>query len=112
MQSSKEPDMDDNFEFKKFDTSKPALELVEPGYIIGTGEILTMGMEKYGRNNWKNAKPEDIERIKGAMLRHLMSYLSGDKIDDESGLNHMYHISCNAMFLSYFDEKEQNDKMD
>ena len=91
--------------FQKADTAKPRLELIEPAFIMELGAVLTFGAEKYSANNWKNATAEDIERIKGAMLRHQMAYLDGEKIDPESGLSHLSHISCNAMFLQYFDNR-------
>jgi hypothetical protein len=89
--------------FKKFDNGKPMVSLVEPKFILGVAEILTFGAEKYGPNNWKEAQPEDIQRYKDALMRHLLSYLDGEEIDPESGKPHLWHIACNTMFLDYFD---------
>jgi len=89
--------------FKKNDTDKPRMELVDPDYMIGIAQVLTFGAKKYEANNWKRASRDDIERIKGAMLRHQMAYMKGEKIDPESGLSHLYHVGCNSMFLAYFD---------
>ena len=91
--------------FKKFDEQKPRLELIEPEFIIGIGKIMTLGAEKYGDDNWKSATPEDIKRLRGALLRHQMAYLGGERLDAESGLSHLYHIGCNLMFLDYFDRR-------
>lgn len=91
--------------FTKFDTSKTRLELIEPNFINGVGQILTYGAQKYSPNNWKSAGPEDIERIKGAAYRHFLAYLGGQQFDPETGLPHIYHASCNLMFLDYFDNK-------
>jgi len=93
---------------KKFDGGKPMVSLVEPKFILGVAEILTFGAEKYGKNNWKEAKEDDIHRYKDALLRHLMAYNDGEKIDKESGHSHLYHIGCNLMFLDYFDRKADN----
>jgi hypothetical protein len=38
-------------------------------------------------------------------MRHTLDYLQGEKIDKETGLSHLYHISCNLMFLEHFDMK-------
>jgi hypothetical protein len=92
--------------FKKFDNGKPRVSLVEPKFILGIAEILTFGAEKYGVNNWKEAKPEDIQRVKDALLRHQLAYIDGEKIDPESGKPHIYHIGCNLMFLDYFDRQD------
>jgi len=89
--------------FKKQDGEKTQLELIEPEFIMGLGDVLTFGAMKYAPRNWQRAKPKDIERIKGAMLRHQMAYMSGELTDPETGLSHLYHITCNAMFLDYFD---------
>tara|TARA_R110000851_G_scaffold315229_3_gene477576 strand:- start:6268 stop:6417 length:150 start_codon:yes stop_codon:yes gene_type:complete len=32
------------------------------------------------------------------------SYLEGEDIDPESGVSHIGHIMCNAMFLSYMSQ--------
>lgn len=96
--------------FQKDDKVKNRLELIEPKFIEGLGHVLTMGAEKYAAHNWKKATQEDMERIKGAMLRHIMTYLDGDKIDDESGYSHLYHAGFGLMVLDYFDRKEKNGK--
>ncbi len=93
--------------FKKDDGGKPRVSLVEPEFVLGTAKILTFGANKYGKNNWKTAKTEDIERYNDALLRHLYAYLGGEKIDPESGQPHLYHISCNIMFLDYFDRQDE-----
>lgn len=90
--------------FQKKDQEKPRMDLLEPDFMLGVAQVLTFGAEKYGAHNWKKAEVKDIERIKGAMLRHQMAYIKGEIEDPETGLNHMYHIACNAMFLSYFDK--------
>jgi len=89
--------------FKKNDQAKPRMELLDPDYMLGVAQVLTFGAEKYDAYNWQKADKEGIERIKGAMLRHQMAYMNGEVCDPETGLNHMYHIGCNAMFLAYFD---------
>lgn len=91
--------------FKKDDGGKPRLSLVEPEYIIGTAKILTFGAEKYGKNNWKTAKGDDVERYNDALLRHLYAYLGGERLDPESGQPHLHHVSCNLMFLDHFDRQ-------
>ena len=38
----------------------------------------------------------------------IFHYLKGEKVDEETGLSHLYHASCNLMFLDYFDRQENN----
>jgi len=92
-------------DFAKADSDKNRLELIQPEFILGLGEVLTFGATKYAPNNWMKAKPKDVERIKGATLRHQLAYMSGEKKDPETGISHLHHISCNLMFLDYFDRK-------
>ena len=87
----------------KDDKGKPMVSLVEPAFILGTAKVLTKGATKYGRDNWKNAAGEDLVRYKDALLRHTLAYMGGEKNDHETGLSHLYHMSCNTMFLDYFD---------
>ena len=89
--------------FTKHDSGKPRLELLDPEFITGVAQVLTKGAIKYEAYNWQRADSEDRERVKGALLRHMMSYMGGELLDPETGLAHMYHISCNAMFLAYYD---------
>jgi len=96
-------------DFKKFDGKKNRLELIEPEFIEGLGRILSFGAEKYEKNNWqKGNSEEDRARYVGALLRHIMAYRKGEKIDPETGETHLYHAACNLMFLDYFDRKDNN----
>jgi len=87
--------------FTKHDTGKPMVSLVESEFILGVAEVLTMGAKKYAIDNWKLMTDEDIRRVKDSLLRHTLAYTSGELIDKESGLSHLYHAGCNLMFLDY-----------
>ncbi|MBP3622001.1 MAG: hypothetical protein J6J16_09605 [Lachnospiraceae bacterium] len=89
----------------KHDEHKNRLDLIEPEFIEGVGEVLTFGAEKYEPNSWQ--KVEDAEnRYYAALFRHLMAYKRGETVDQESGLSHLKHIACNAMFLLHFEEEQ------
>ncbi len=91
-------------DFMKDDTQKNRLELIEPEFIEGLGAVLTFGAIKYEAWNWRKASTkDDQDRIFGALLRHLMAYKKGEKIDPESGMSHLYHASFGLMTLDYFD---------
>lgn len=79
---------------------KTMFQLLDPTFIEGVGDVLTMGAIKYSPNNWKLVDREQYER---AMYHHMNEYFKGVKNDDESGLSHLYHVACNAMFLDWFD---------
>jgi hypothetical protein len=70
-------------------------------------EVLEFGAEKYSPHNWKKGFPK--EEILESMQRHLAKLFDGEDIDQESGLHHIGHIMCNAMFYSYMINKDSKD---
>ena len=88
--------------FTKHDNGKPLVSLVEPSFIIGLAEVMTQGADKYGKDNWKLC--EEPERYLNALLRHTLAYWGGEKVDNESGKSHLYHIAFNAMALDYLNK--------
>jgi hypothetical protein len=63
-------------------------------------EVLEFGAKKYAVDNWK--KGFDQKEILESLQRHLAKLFDGEEIDSESGLHHIGHIMCNAMFYSYY----------
>jgi hypothetical protein len=82
-------------EFVKKDTGKVLASEVEPSFILGTAQVLTFGAQKYARGNWKKMTEEDRERIKDSLMRHIYALES-----------HIYHASCNLMFLANLDKNK------
>lgn len=87
-------------EAKKYDKGKVRMDLVPLSTIKDVAAILTMGAEKYSENSWQEL-PDFWKRYKAALLRHLTAIDEGELIDSESGLPHIDHVLCNAMFLSW-----------
>lgn len=85
---------------KKYDNDKVRMDLVPLDTVENMAKVLTMGAEKYGENNWQEL-PKFWSRYKAALLRHLAAIDKGELIDQESGLPHIDHVLCNAMFLSW-----------
>ena len=90
----------------KFDTDKPRMELLPFEALQEVAKILTYGAKKYAPDNWKLLK-DPVNRYSGAMLRHLSAALSGEKYDKESGLSHLSHAACNALFLVWFEKQAE-----
>ena len=87
---------------RKDDQEKPMVDLIVPEFTLEVAKVMTKGAKKYGLENWKNSL--EPRRILAALYRHTLAYHSGEKIDPESGLHHMAHVTANAMFLFYYDE--------
>lgn len=73
--------------------------------IKGVVAVLTYGAMKYKRDSWQQV-PNARERYMDALDRHLNSMNMGEIKDQESGLPHIFHVICNAMFVAHFDLKE------
>lgn len=87
-----------NFYDKKFDMGKPQMELLPFDALVEVAGVLTYGAKKYAADSWRHI-PDAKNRYAGALLRHLAAHLSGESVDQESGLRHISHVACNALFL-------------
>jgi len=89
-------------DFVKYDKQKIRMDLIPPSFLTSTAAVLTYGSIKYDDNNWM--KCPKWSRYYGALLRHLVAILGGEVNDPESGLPHLWHLNCNAAFLTEFQE--------
>ena len=98
----------------KYDQDKPKLALVFRGFskaLWQVGEVGTFGANKYAPDSWQGVEQE---RYQDALLRHLFLYFQGEKIDEESGYNHLAHAAWNALAILNMEledehtEKNQN----
>ena len=81
----------------KADANKPRPTLVPISLIEAVTMIREYGCKKYhDPDNWKKVDPQ---RYRDALYRHWLAYLSGEDVDPESGLPHLWHLACNAAFL-------------
>lgn len=81
----------------KADKGKLELSLVNPELVKAVAEVRMYGTEKYGDSeNWRKVEPK---RYVDALYRHLLAYIEGDEVDEESGLSHFAHMACNLSFL-------------
>ena len=91
----------------KFDAGKLRYSFIPPEATRALAEVLSFGARKYAPNSWQTV-PNAPERYLDALIRHLEAHRSGELYDPESNLPHVYHLLCNAAFLTYFTTKELN----
>ena len=86
----------------KRDGGKLMFDLLMPGPLRQVVAVLTFGAEKYEANSYR--KGLKWTRYVAAMLRHLYAWYGGEKNDPESGLHHLAHLICCALFLLDFED--------
>lgn len=92
---------------KRYNKGKTMLSIITPEFTEGLGKVLTMGAEKYGRNNWR--KGLKVTEIIDSLERHLLEIKKGVALDEESGLPHWAHAAANLMFIAEFEGSEKWD---
>lgn len=63
-------------------------------------KVLEFGANKYASWNW--TKGLSWSQCFDSLQRHLLAWYEGEDRDPETGLSHMAHVVCNAMFLMHF----------
>lgn len=83
----------------KADAGKPRVSLVPMQIVSDIARIREYGCDKYhDPENWKRVEKE---RYIDALGRHALAFLNNPMgVDEESGLPHLWHLECNAAFLS------------
>ena len=84
----------------RFNEGKPQLSymLDAPNAMIGLCKAFEAGAEKYSRDNWK--KGLDRKELIDCLMRHLVKAEAGDPVDEETGVDHLYHVVWNAVVLA------------
>ena len=89
---------------RKFDGNKLEYGLLPPLALKETVDVLTLGAQKYERDNWIRV-PDSKRRYFDAAQRHLWAWKEGEQNDCETGRNHLAHAICCLMFLYEHDVK-------
>lgn len=98
MSGTKHPKRDEGV---KFDSGKPRVALIMSKAILEVAKVGTFGAEKYGDHNYR--KGLKWSRLADATLRHFLAYLTGQRIDAESGLSHLAHVAWNVLTMLEFE---------
>ncbi len=68
--------------------------------------VFAYGAEvKYSRDNYKITPGLPLDNYIQSMWRHLIEYLKGNPVDNESQLHHLSHLACNC-FMYLWTQKE------
>ena len=89
----------------KFDQGKPRWDLVDLKIVEVIAKVLTYGLKDHKANSWKLV-PDAKERYKASFMRHVADMISGDPVDEESGLPNSWLAMCNLYFLIWFEQNE------
>lgn len=84
---------------------KVPIHLVPPASMIYEASAFEHGASKYGKYNWRDKKVICSIYIDAA-FRHLLAYLDGQDIDEDSGLSHLAHLKATIGVI--IDAKENN----
>ena len=94
-------------EFKN-DKGKTRVDLIEPEFIEGLGQVMEHGLKIYKKeNSWKEVQGKK-NRYYAAALRHLLNHRKG-KEDADSNLSPLLHVAANCMFLYWLECKESKE---
>ncbi len=80
----------------KYDDEKPDFSLIDAEWLEEVAKVMSFGKRKYDAHNWR--KGLAVSRLLSAALRHLWAVVRSEDNDPETGLSHMAHLSCCAMF--------------
>ena len=82
----------------KYDMAKPDYSLLPPYALEDVVKVLTLGSQKYSRDNWKLLNNARM-RYFAAAMRHLWARFRGEITDPESGIDHGAHAVCCILFM-------------
>ena len=88
----------------KNDQGKLEWDLLPDAQLEPVVQVLMYGAREYAPENWKQVE-DPIRRYYNATRRHLAAWKNGEKIDKDSGENHLAHAVCNLLFMLYFDKE-------
>lgn len=99
--------------FIKADLGKLDFSLVDPFAYSDLAFQLTVGAEKYNKDNWKKG---DMNIYLSALERHIQDIKKAldeddvEKLIDDTGIQHGGALLCNSMFIHYFIRQILKDK--
>lgn len=87
----------------KDDSGKPPISLIPREALEECAHALAYGAEKYSRHGFRAGLR--YSRLADAALRHIIKFMDGQDIDDESGKSHLGHALASLAMLAYMSSK-------
>lgn len=84
----------------RYNDGKAAFDLIALCTLEDEARVWEYGRRKYASWNWAKGMPWSVPL--GCILRHLAAWQRGEDLDQESGLPHLAHISCNLRMLTLY----------
>jgi hypothetical protein len=84
----------------RFNTGKPAFDLVPLSALADCARVFDYGRAKYAEWNWAKGQPWSVPFA--CLMRHMAAWQAGEDLDPESGLPHLGHAMANLVMLSTF----------
>jgi len=85
------------------------LDLLDPHFLQAMGQIMHVGAQKYGENNWQQGLSGCAGGVNHA-LKHLLEYQAGVPNDYGDEELHLAQVAVNAMFEFYFARQRRAEK--
>lgn len=90
----------------RYNKGKPEVSQLDPRFIQELADLMTASAEKYGKYNW--ALGQEYHTPFDSCMRHMLKFIKGEDLDDESGKSHLLHAAANIMIL--WNSWKKNDK--
>lgn len=87
----------------RYDDGKTPYDLIPPELLEGVGQVLGYGARKYSKRNWELGM--DWSRVFASLMRHAWKFWRGEKVDEETGLPHTWHMATNVAFLMAYEAR-------
>ena len=80
-------------------------DLIPPEALWALAEVYGRGAQKYADRNWELGYPWSL--CVGALMRHLLRWIMGERCDPETGCHHLAQVAWHAFALFTFEARQK-----
>lgn len=85
---------------------KPPVELLPAKPLFRVSEVLDFGGQKYGYKSYLTTTTRT--GLSAAALRHILKWMNGEELDEESDLHHLAHAAADLLLALDLIEHERD----